>query len=129
MSQEREPASGAAEGARRATGGAPEERRDGRGRWSAKRKTAAILRLLRGEDLETLSRELGVTAATLSGWREQFLAGGEANLRARETDVESEQTRRLKSLVANLSMSNELLREKIHVLEAARPLGWRRWKP
>ncbi len=70
-----------------------------------------------------------MTAATLSGWREQFLAGGEANLRARETDVESEQTRRLKSLVANLSMSNELLREKIHVLEAARPLGWRRWKP
>jgi hypothetical protein len=30
-----------------------------------------VLRLLRGEDLETLSRELGVTAATLSGWREQ----------------------------------------------------------
>ena len=42
MSKEREPASGALEGARRATGGAPEERRDGRGRWSAKRKMAAI---------------------------------------------------------------------------------------
>ena len=48
MSKEREPASGALEGARRATGGAPEERRDGRGRWSAKRKMAAVLRLLRG---------------------------------------------------------------------------------
>ncbi|PYU29844.1 MAG: hypothetical protein DMG28_19910, partial [Acidobacteria bacterium] len=74
VSKEREPASGAPQGApqgaRRATGGAPEERRDGRGRWSAKRKAAAILRLLRGEDLETLSRELGVTAATLSGWRD-----------------------------------------------------------
>ena len=34
MSKEREPASGAPEGARRATGGAPEERRHGRGRWS-----------------------------------------------------------------------------------------------
>jgi hypothetical protein len=44
MSKERESASGAAEGARRATGGAPEERRDGRGRWSAKRKYAAVLR-------------------------------------------------------------------------------------
>src|SRR2546422_5906462 len=82
-----------------------EERRDGRGRWSAKRKAAAILRLLRGEDLETLSRELGVTAATLSGWRDQFLDGGEANLRAREADVENEETQRLKSLVADLSMS------------------------
>src|SRR2546422_3191884 len=109
--------------------GAPEERRDGRGRWSAKRKAAAILRLLRGEDLEPLSRELGVTAATLSGWRAQFLDGGEANLRAREADVENEETQRLKSLVADLSMSNELLREKIHRMEAGRPLAWRRSKP
>jgi transposase-like protein len=129
MSKEREPASGAPEGARRATGGAPEEPRDGRGRWSAKRKFAAVLRLLHGEDLETLSRELGVTAATLSGWREQFLEGGAANLKAREVDVENEATQRLKSLVADLSMSNELLREKIHRLEAGRPLVWRRPKP
>jgi transposase len=129
MSKEREPASGATEGARRATGGAPEERRDGRGRWSAKRKMAVVLRLLRGEDIETLSRELGVTAATLSGWREQSLIGMEANLKAREADVENEEAQRLKSLVADLSMSNELLREKIHRLEAGRPLVWRRPKP
>jgi transposase-like protein len=44
-----------------------------RGRFSARRKTEAVLRLLRGEDLEALSRELGVTAATLSGWRGGFL--------------------------------------------------------
>jgi transposase len=128
MSKEREAASGGLEGARRATGRAPEERRDGRGRWSAKRKMAAILRLLRGEDLETLSRELGVTAATLSDWREQSLVGMEANLKAREADAENEETRRLKSLVADLSMSNELLREKIHRMEARRPLAWRRSK-
>jgi hypothetical protein len=35
-----------------------------RGRFSSQRKTAAVLRLLRGEDLELVSRELGVTAAT-----------------------------------------------------------------
>jgi len=86
-----------------------------------------VLRLLRGEDLETLSRELGVTAATLSGWREQFLEGGAANLKAREVD--DDETQRLKSLVADLSMSNELLREKIHRMEAGRPLVWRRSKP
>src|SRR2546422_9773049 len=57
----------------------------------------------------------------LSGWRDQFLDGGEANLRAREADVENEETQRLKSLVADLSMSNELLREKIHRMEAGRP--------
>jgi transposase len=129
MRKEREAASGAPEGARRATGGAPEERCDGRGRGSAKRKYAAVLRLLRGEDLETLSRDLGVTAATLSGWRDQFLEGGAANLKAREVDVDNEETQRLKSLVADLSMSNELLREKIHRMEAGRPLVWRRSKP
>ena len=43
------------------------------GRMSRQRKTAAVLRLLRGEDLETVSRGLGVTAATLSGWRDAFL--------------------------------------------------------
>ena len=48
------------------------------GRMSRQRKSAAVLRLLRGEDLETVSRGLGVTAATLSGWREAFLAAGEA---------------------------------------------------
>ena len=105
------------------------ERRDGRGRWSAKRKFAAVLRLLRGEDLETLSRELGVTAAALSGWRDQFLEGGATSLKAREVDVDNEETQRLKSLVADLSMSNELLREKIHRMEAGRPLVWRRPKP
>jgi transposase len=129
VSKEREAASGATEGARRATGVALEERRDGRGRWSAKRKFAAVLRLLRGEDLETLSRELGVTAATLSGWRDQFLEGGAENLKAREADMDNAETQRLKSLVADLSMSNELLREKIHRMEAGRPLVWRRSKP
>jgi transposase len=129
VSKERESASGVLEGARRATGGAPEERRDGRGPWSAKRKMAAVLRLLRGEDIETLSRELSVTAATLYGWREQSRIGMEANLKAREAEVENEETQRLKSLVADLSMSNELLREKIHHMEAGRPLAWRRSKP
>src|SRR3954449_13268966 len=40
------------------------------GRMSRKRKRDAVLRLLRGEDLETLSRALGATAATLSGWQD-----------------------------------------------------------
>src|SRR3954452_3152605 len=53
------------------------------GRMSRQRKTAAVLRLLRGEDLETVSRSLGVTAATLAGWQDAFLAGGEAALTTR----------------------------------------------
>jgi hypothetical protein len=40
-----------------------------RQRFSTKRKVEAVLRLLRGEELDALSRELGVTAARLSKWR------------------------------------------------------------
>ena len=40
--------------------------RDRKGRFSARRKRATVLRLLRGEDLESVSRELGVTAARAS---------------------------------------------------------------
>ena len=53
------------------------------GRMSRQRKRDAVLRLLRGEDLETVSRALGVTAATLTTWRDSFLAAGEAALASR----------------------------------------------
>lgn len=43
-----------------------------KGRFSSKRKTQAALRLLRVEDLKTLSRELGATAARLRQWRDDF---------------------------------------------------------
>ena len=59
----------------------------GNNRFSTKRKTAAILRLLRGEDLEFVSREYKVTAATLSQWREAFFAAGQTGLQYREADV------------------------------------------
>lgn len=98
----------------------------GGGRWSAKRKVSVILELLRGADLETTSRKYRVTAATLSQWRDRFLAGGEAGLKSRETNIDDEEKRRLKSVVATVSVDNELLREKIAHLENGRPLAF--WK-
>ena len=59
------------------------------GRMSRQRKRDAVLRLLRGEDLETVSRALGVTAATLTSWCDAFLAAGEASLAARRADGEA----------------------------------------
>ena len=69
-----------------------------------------------------------MTAATLSPWRGEFLAGGEARLKHRETPIEDEDTRRLKSVVADLATDKALLVEKIRHLEAGRPLGWWRSK-
>ena len=122
--------SGAAEGARRATEQSPESSAAaGGGRWSAKRKTSVVLELLRGADLESTSRKYRVTVATLTEWRNRFLAGGEIGVKSRESDVEDEEKRRLKSVVASISVENELLREKIARLEDGRPLAAWRSKP
>jgi transposase len=101
----------------------------GGGRWSSRRKVSVVLELLRGADLESTSRKYRVTAATLTEWRDRFLAGGEAILKSREVDVEDEEKRRLKSAVANVSVENELLREKIARLEDGRPLAFWKSKP
>ena len=77
-----------------------------RGRWSSRRKTEVVLRALRGEDLDVLSRELGVTAGTIAQWREQFLASGQVGLKSRAAD--------------------ELLRERARRAEADGPFGRRR---
>jgi transposase len=93
---------------------------------SARRKQSAVLRLLRGEDLELVSRELGVTAAELSAWRDAFLAAGEASLKTRPVDGRDFEIGRLKAKVGDLTMAHELLEVKIDHLEAGRPLARRR---
>jgi transposase-like protein len=105
-------------------GGSTRERRR---RMSARRKQDAVLRLLRGEDMELLARQLGVTAADLSGWRGAFLAAGEVvSLKNRPTDARDDEIGRLKEKVGDLTMANELLEAKIERLETARPLARRR---
>jgi transposase len=99
------------------------------GRMSRQRKTAAVLRLLRGEDLETVSRELGVTAATLTGWQDAFLAGGEAALATRATTGEELESERLKAKLGAALIERDLLNEKIALLEANRPFARKRHKP
>ncbi len=96
------------------------------GRFSVRRKAEAILRLLRGEPLDTLARELGVTAATLAQWREQFLAGGQAALKSRLADERDDEIQRLRAKVGEITMNNELLLERCHRLEATLPLSRRR---
>jgi transposase len=99
------------------------------GRMSRQRKSAAVLRLLRGEDLETVSRSLGVTAATLSGWREAFLAAGEAALSTKPASGEELERERLKAKLGAALIERDLLNEKIALLEANRPLARRRRAP
>ena len=101
------------------------------GRMSRRRKRDAVLRLLRGEDLEAVSRSLGVTAAALSGWRDAFLAAGEASLASRPADGEALESGRLKARLGEMLLERELLEAKIAALEARAPgpLARQRWRP
>src|SRR5918997_4167870 len=91
------------------------------GRMSRQRKTAAVLWLLRGDDPETVSRELGITAATLSGWHDAFLAGGEAALTSRAATGEELESERLKTKLGAGPIERDLLDEKIALLETGHP--------
>jgi transposase-like protein len=98
---------------------------------SRRRKRGAVLQLLRGEDLEAVSRSLGVTAAALSGWRDAFLAAGEASLASRPADGEALESERLKARLGEMLLERELLEAKIAALEARAPgpLARRRSRP
>ena len=81
-------------------------------RWSAGKKTDAVLRLLRGEPLEELSRELKVEAHRLAAWRDDFLAAGQQGLKGQRLD-RSPDDRALKQAerkIGELTMENEVLR-------------------
>jgi len=55
-------------------------------RFSAQRKLEAVRRLMRGEPLELVARELNVTAARLSAWQDRALLGAGSALKDRERD-------------------------------------------
>jgi transposase InsO family protein len=70
------------EGERSSTGAAPEVKR-----WSANRKKEAVLRLLRGEPVDALNRELSIEIYRLEEWREKALQGMDTALKSREGDL------------------------------------------
>ena len=89
-----------------------------RGRWSSRAKLEVVLRILRGEDLDALSRELKVTTGRLAQWRDQFLTGGQGALKSRQQDGRDHQEiLRLRAKVGELTMDTELLEKKIEKLE------------
>jgi transposase-like protein len=82
-------------------------------RWSANKKMDAVLRPLRGEPLDQLSRELEVEAHRLAAWRDDFLEHGRQGLKASRADRGDESDRRLRQAerkVGELTLENEILR-------------------
>ena len=77
-------------------------------RWSAGRKREVALRMLRGESVEALSRELSVEIYRLEQWREKALAGIDESLKKRLNDPVQAMCR-----IGELTMENELLWERV----------------
>ena len=92
-------------------------------RWSVARKREVVLRLLRGEAAESLSRELAVPVYRLERWRERALAGIEGALREREGDPLRDELGAAMRRLGELTMENELLRARA---ERPDPLARRR---
>ncbi len=121
-----------AEGARRATGVRADGTVAGAGaltpgqRWSAGRKRDVVLRLLRGESLDALSRELGVEIYRLEEWRERALSGLELGLKDRQGEPLAEALDAAKRHIGELSMEIELLRDRARAAEKRLPLAMRR---
>ena len=95
-------------------------------RFSARQKTEVVLRLLRGEALDLVSRELGVPAARLAAWREAFLDAGQEALKKQPPDSRDREIGRLREKLGAATMEMELLQEKIERLETNHPLRPRR---
>ena len=89
-------------------------------RWSAGRKREVVLRLMRGESVELLSRELGLPIFKLEHWRQKAEAALEEALKERGADPADGQLAAAMQRIGELSMENELLHARI---ERPGPLG------
>jgi transposase len=78
------------------------------------------LRMLSGESIDKLSRELGVEPYKLENWRDKALSGMEAGLKERGGDPLTQELDRAKKTIGELTMENELLRKRCEAKESLR---------
>src|SRR5712692_11645630 len=76
-------------------------------RWSASRKTELVLRLLRGEPLDAVSRESQVPGHELESWKRVVLEAGARGLKIR-SDPEERELTLARAKVGELTMRLEL---------------------
>lgn len=84
-------------------------------RWTAKRRVALVLEILRGETTAPeAARRHGLTVAEIEQWKERFLGGAENALRSRPLDDEAlkdQEIKRLQRKVGELVMDIDILKE------------------
>src|SRR5215470_9882032 len=84
-------------------------------RWTAKRRVALVVSILKGEtSAQAAARKHGLTVAEVEEWRERYLLGAENALRARPKDedaLKDEQIKKLKQKVGELVLDLDVLKE------------------
>jgi transposase len=84
-------------------------------RWSAQRKTELVLRLLRGEALDAVSRESQVPAHELESWKRVFLESGARGLKTRAEPEERDLTlarAKIGELMMRLELAEHLIEKR-----------------
>lgn len=78
-------------------------------RFSEEQIVGVLQRLERGEKGKDLSREVGVSATTLYNWKAKY--DGMTKSDIQELKALKNENRRLKRLVADLSLDNQILKD------------------
>ena len=86
-------------------------------RWTLARTREVVIRMMRGEAIEALSRELGVESYRLQEWYDGALAGLDCGLRERGGDPLEDQLKKAHAMVGELTMMNELYQERLRRIE------------
>ena len=84
-------------------------------RWSVQRKTELVLRLLRGEALDAVSRESQIPAHELESWRRVFLDTGTRGLKTRAEPEERDLTlarAKIGELMMRLELAEHLIEKR-----------------
>ncbi len=96
-------------------------------RWTAKRRAALVLRVLKGEtSVAEAARQHGLRVADVEQWHEQFLRAAENGLRRRPKDEEAlkeEQIKTLNQKIGELVVENDVLREALKPYPLAREMS------
>ncbi len=84
-------------------------------RWTAKRRAALVLAILKGETtIAEAARQHGLTVAEIESWQDRFLVAAENALRNRpkeEDALKDAQIKQLKQKVGELVLDLDILRE------------------
>ena len=90
-------------------------------RKSASLKEQAVLRLLKGEDMELLSRQTGFAMHELAQWREKYMLGGRENLKTHLKDPHNVELEQRDKLISKLALENEILKKAGAIAVSRKP--------